>query len=320
MPNAAAPASSSNARKPRPADHRAASERVHRPTSAGSQPSFAHALRLRLPLLMLAILLTLPTTFMSGCDTAAQDIGELMETTPTPTEAAAWMFGPDPEQRRRGITLIANAPFGDAPPYVEVYRRALTDADPMVRAAAAHALGLNGDPADAILLANLLSDESEIVRFNAARGLQRLHRSETAVLNPLTNTMRNDPDPAVRRAAATALGQYAEPSVVESLIGALDDRSLAVNEAARRSLRFLTGQDFGLSPADWLNWWRSADAPFAEQRLFVYPVFRRDLTWIERLIPLFRPRFEFPGSPIGLEPPASAATASDVDADAESSP
>ena len=246
---------------------------------------------------------TLTLALAGGCDTAGRDIADLLETPPSPTEAAAWMFGPDPEQRRRGITLIANAPFGDNPPYVEVYRQALTDGDPMVRAAAAHAVGLNGVPDDAPALARLLGDEIAIVRWNAAKGLQRLHMPTSDVLNPLRSAMLNDEDPAVRRAAAIALGQYGEASVVEALIGALGDRSLSVNLAARRSLRYLTGEDFGVDGQAWLNWWRSAEAPFANQRMFMYPVFTRNLTWIERLIPFFRPRFEFPGPPIGLDVP-----------------
>ena len=77
---------------------------------------------------------------LGGCDTVGQDFSEALNfNTPSPSQAAAWMFHRDAEKRRLGITLISNAPFGGEEPYMKVYREAIADADPMVRAACAHA-------------------------------------------------------------------------------------------------------------------------------------------------------------------------------------
>ncbi|MFG0329271.1 MAG: HEAT repeat domain-containing protein [Phycisphaerales bacterium] len=237
----------------------------------------------------------------TGCDTMSADIEEAFKfDQPSPSEAASWMFHRDSEKRRLGISLIANAPFGGEPPYMEVYREAVIDTDPMVRAAAALALGLHGEPVDAERLVALLTDDSAIVRVEAAQSLQRLHNP--VAIGPLLDRLRNDTESDVRMAAANALGQYAEPRVVEGLIAALDDESLAVNHHARRSLRFLTGKELGLEPEEWLAWYRASSDPFGERTAYTYPVYQRDLSWFEQIWPFSRPYFEDPARPVGLPP------------------
>jgi len=253
--------------------------------------------------MMVAVIATATATaaaagLLGGCGTAADDLRSLMPfDQPSPSEAASWMFHPEPERRREGISLISTSYFGSEPPYMAVYREAVTDLDPMVRAAAAHALALHGEPVDAPRLAALLADDSELVRWQAARGLQRIH--EPAVVPSLLTALDEDPHLDVRIAVADALGQYAEPRVVEALIAALDDRALAVNANARRSLRLLTGEDHGFDPDDWLDWYREAEDPFAGRRTYRFPVYRRDPSLLERLIPLVRPVFEESTPPRG---------------------
>ena len=89
------------------------------------------------------------------------------------------------------------------------------------------------------------------------RALQRLH--SPAAIPALVKLVEepNEPEAMVRAAAADALGQYADARVLEALIAALRDRDLAVNEAARRSLQTLTGQDFGQNFRAWVAWRRS---------------------------------------------------------------
>lgn len=247
---------------------------------------------------------------LSGCETAAQDFGDLMNfNTPTPTEAASWMFHRDAEKRRLGITLIANSYFGGEEPYLKVYREAIADPDPMVRAACAAALGLHGSPEDAPALARLLKDQSELVRWESAKSLQRLYNEEA--VGALIDAAVNDSSVDVRMASANALGQYRQHRVLEALIRALDDRSLGVSFHAQRSLRILTGENFGSHPSAWLDWSRSAEAPFAKARTYTYPVYRRDATFLETFTPIRKPVFEEPGVPAGWPYSVSAGAAGD---------
>lgn len=255
------------------------------------------------------LLLTLTfLTSLGGCETAGQDFGEAFKfNTPSPSQAAAWMFHRDAEKRRLGITLISNAPFGGQEPYMKVYREAVADADPMVRAACAHALGLHGQPPDALLLAAALTDTSQLVRWESAKGLQRIYND--AAVGPLSKVVVGDADVDVRMAAATALGQYKERGVIEALISALDDRSLGVAFHARRSLRILTGENFGTDPMAWLAWSRDVAEPFAKARAYTYPVYTRDKTLLETITPFGHKTFEQPGVPVGY-PDAVSATPS----------
>jgi hypothetical protein len=241
-----------------------------------------------------------------GCDTAGQDIGEALKfNTPSPTQAAGWMFHRDAEKRRLGISLISNSPFGGEEPYMKVYREAIVDVDPMVRAASAHALGLHGQPEDAPLLATALTDTAQLVRWESAKGLQRIYND--AAVAPLIEAAVNDADVDVRMAAATALGQYKERRVIEALIRGLDDRSLGVAFHARRSLNVLTGENFGTNPVAWLEWSRNVSEPFAKGRVYTYPVYTRDRTLLETITPFGRKTFEEPGVPAGYPDAASAA-------------
>ncbi len=242
-----------------------------------------------------ALFFILPVT---GCGSTQQDFNELLHlNTPKPSEAAVWMFNRDPEKRRLGITLFANAPFGGEDVYLKIYRKAVTDIDPLVRAAAVQALGLHGTGNDAPIVATALKDESPLTRLEAAKSLQRLH-NET-VIPALIETMTSDENSDVKAAAATALGQYPQNRVIDALISTLDDRSLTVNEQARRSLRILTGQDFGNNREKWLTWYHSVDNPFANGKTYRYPVYTRNLSWYEKYTPLGKSEFEKPAPPRG---------------------
>lgn len=230
---------------------------------------------------------------------------------PTPTEAAMWATDPyNPDLRYRGTLLLANATFGGEPVYVELYEDHIDDPDSNVRAAATRGLANHGDPDHVEQILTRLQDDDEFVRREAARALQRLH-NPIAIDDLLVAAREPDlerpdvpaeADPEVRARAADALGQYAEPRVVEALIGGLADRSLAVNLSTRRALSTLTGQDFAFDRRDWLDWYDSADDPFAARRPYTYPVFQRDKKFIEYFPFVPGPPNEPESTPVGLPP------------------
>ena len=264
--------------------------------NAKSALAIASALFVAILLALSLSTLTFTALTLTGCDAANQDFRDIFHFgIPDPPTAAAWMFHRDPEKRRLGISLISNAPFGGEPTYLEVYRKAVTDTDALVRAAAVQALGLHGIGNDAELVAPRLEDQSQMVRWEAARALQRLHNP--AVIDPLVKAMLHDDDGDVRMAAANALGQYKEPRVVDALLAALDDRSLSVNRNARRSLRILTGRDFGTDREKWIRWTRSTEELFKNGTQYHYPVYSRPRSWYEKYTPIGSPEFESPGKP-----------------------
>jgi len=255
---------------------------------------------------------------LSGCEAMQRDLNSFAEglMPPTPSEAAEMMNDPhDPDRRRRGTVLIANAPFGGAEPYVKMYRlRVETEEDPTVLAASIRALGRHGSPDDAVLIAQRLEHENEHVRWAAAEALQRIHNPQVvgAMLDVLRDVNERDD---VRTQIARGLGQYPQSRVYQALVAALDDRSLALNLAARKSLHTHTGQDFGYMMNQWLAWYEqtteSGRDPFANRQPYTYPTYQREQTLFEKLAFWSENHFEHPAPPIGLRPKDSRSTYED---------
>lgn len=225
---------------------------------------------------------------------------------PTPQEAAAWAVDPyDADKRQRGILLLANASWGGAPVYVDLYEAALEDGDHGVQASAIKALGLHGRPDQAEAIAEkLATSDDRMVRWEAARALQRLHNPEVVETLIARLDPREEEDYDIRASAATALGQYAENRVLDGLMGALDDPSLLVNVAATEALATLTGQDFGDDVRAWLAWSKETEDPFAGRQAYIYPVFYRKPSFLESIVPFMQPPNEVAAAPAGM--PASA--------------
>ena len=209
----------------------------------------------------------------------------------------------DANDRYKGTLILANAPFASGDVYIRLFEENATDEDASVRAAAIRGLANHGSPTHVPFIAEAIEDESEIVRMEAARGLQRLHGQEA--ISPLMRHTREASEPLseIRAEAAHALGQYAEPRVVQELIRALrEDPSLAVNASALESLRTLTGQDFGLEHNEWTRWLAATDKPFEGRTVYLYRAYERDPTLFERLPFIPGPPNDAPAAPAGLPP------------------
>lgn len=188
----------------------------------------------------------------------------------------------DADLRRNSVNSLAAAPFGGEEPYLKTYRLLLDDPDPTVRAACAHALGLHGTVIDANRLIPRLQDETTFVRWEVAKALQRIHNEDA--VQPLINTMKDDPDPDVRMSAAAALGQYPDRNVYGALIGALDDQNYSVALAANRSLRALTGQDFSADGAKWLTFAKeNPKSVFQGQRQYTWMPYQKPRGWFDKM-------------------------------------
>ncbi len=204
------------------------------------------------------------------------------------------------ENRYKGTLMLANAPFAGGEVYQKLFADNIKDPDPGVRAAATRGLGLHGRPDQVPMILERLEDPDTDVRIEATRALQRLHNPDAVDglldhLDPAKET-----EPYVRAGAAEALGQYPENRVIERLIAALDDDSLAVNRSTRSSLRTLTGQDFGVDRASWQDWYKAQQRVFAAQAVYEYPVFRRSKKWYE-FVPFVPPPPNEPkATPAGL--------------------
>ncbi|MFN7374211.1 MAG: HEAT repeat domain-containing protein [bacterium] len=259
----------------------------------------------------------------SGKTAKGEDVNSIFDLfgPPTPGAAARDMVDPfDPDKRYRGMSRISAAPWGGEDVYVNIYAQAIqNDDDAGVRGVAAKALGNHGSPDQVKLILPLLKSPDPRVRQQAARALQRVHNTEA--IGPLVEALLGRPDPDrppivgrpallipepdkdVRAAAADALGQYADPVAAAALVKGLSDDDLLVSRNARRSLRTLTGKDFGFDAKAW-SAFLATPAPFAGRLPYVYPAFSRDkYTW--EYLPFWpEPPNESAASPTGYEPPA----------------
>jgi HEAT repeat protein len=122
----------------------------------------------------------------------------------------------DIEERRDALMRLNNLKRPDA---ARVAVAGLTDAAPIVRATAAHAI-MSLPPAEAAtLLLPLLQDKSEFVRREAAYALGKT-RSHSAIAS-LSNLLVSDKEMTVRSAAALALGEIGDESAVQTLVQVL---------------------------------------------------------------------------------------------------
>jgi len=108
------------------------------------------------------------------------------------------------------------------------------DEDAVVRRVAAIGLGkVGGEPALAGLTA-ALDDEDKWVRRRAIQGLGRI--GGEAAARALGQTLVNDPEPEVRKAAARSLGRMRSEEAFEALKAAGSDLNFTVRQAVAQAL------------------------------------------------------------------------------------
>ena len=165
------------------------------------------------------------------------------------------------DQRRKGISRLAEYDFARKPPYTTRYRQiAKNDEDYVVRAAAVRALNRARDREATQLYIDALTDPSELVRMEAAKALKNM--PDPAAAGPLLDVV-NKPDENrdVRIAAAEALRHYRRLDVARGLVDRLDERDFGVAWQARRSLRTITKRDFGYDEGAWLEYLTGPETP-----------------------------------------------------------
>ncbi|MBH06739.1 MAG: hypothetical protein CMJ20_10500 [Phycisphaeraceae bacterium] len=195
-----------------------------------------------------------------------QNPGELARQATDPTV--------DPDKRRDAISQLSSAKWGGGKPYLHLYRAFSTDPDDTVRATCLRALGRHGTTEDVPLITKHLQRQAAFERWEAAVALQRIHN--TTAIQPLITTARHDRDIDVRIAAIKALGQYAQSSVFDALIGTLNDRDFGAAHHARQSLETITGQKFGLDARAWLAWSKqNQDTLFADRQPYVWQPYNK---------------------------------------------
>jgi hypothetical protein len=262
-----------------------------------------------LPRVLCVLGSTLPLALLSACGPVAKirpgaESVLAVFAPPTPEEALKMATDEfDANKRFEGLSYIAGATYASEPQYLQLFQDRLQDRDPGVRSLAARALGSYGSTTDALVIAELMTKDTDVnVRIAAARSLQRLHNPEVIPQLFTALDATKESEPRVRVEAASALGQYRETRVVERLIAAMADENLPVNIRVRDSLRTLTGADFGTSQADWQAWYRSSDAPLASAAGYTYPHFSRGQRWFEYIPFIPQPPNEPTGIPAGLSP------------------
>lgn len=199
---------------------------------------------------------------------------------PTPGQAARQAFNIyDPDKRRNSIGLLSQARFGGEEAYVRLYRLLVDDPDASVRAAAIKALGYHGTADDVSLILPYLQDNASFVRWETAQSLQKLHGDQA--IDPLIKALGQDEDADVRMASATALGQYAQPRVFQSLVGALNDSDYGVVDAAQNALTKLTGEaHLGSDGTMWILWsQRRSGNLFEHQQVYQWQPFNKPTRW-----------------------------------------
>lgn len=153
--------------------------------------------------------------------------------------------------------------FNDENDYTEVFRPAAADSDPRVRMQAIRYLFRRGSftVEDGL---NWLKDSDPYVRRRVISYLFWIN--DRSIIDSVVRTALSDPDPMVRKDALRLVGIWGSRKDVQHVILTLDDDAVEVRVQAVRTMKRLTGEDFG-EPlgvtgdefewivAKWQGWW-----------------------------------------------------------------
>jgi HEAT repeat protein len=168
-----------------------------------------------------------------------------------------------PENRRLGINGLARHEFGQREPYTTRYRQIFqSDPEPLVRATALRALNRSRDAGAVDLYMKALADADAVVRLEGAKALFNMpDPAATDALLRVLNDVEESKD--VRIAAAAALRHYPRLDVARALVAVLPERDFGVAWEARRSLKRITGVDYAYDDAAWLTYISNPDQPLS---------------------------------------------------------
>ncbi len=214
------------------------------------------------PLLFGAIL---AGVLAAGCEGPSLDQRIKSTLNPEPMTAVVDRINSNnPDERREALEAsAADRDTRAIPKMVEIFCvKAKTDTDPMVRSAAVRGLGqMQGEEVAPSLAFVLAGDGSPYVRADAAVALGRQAKPEC--MAPLAKALAADRTSDVRVVAAEALRHFKDPAAAKALVAALADPSLAVDQKAWESLRYMTGQNLVRQAPAWEEFLASSADPFA---------------------------------------------------------
>lgn len=141
-------------------------------------------------------------------------------------------YGPD-GRALRAVRVHAASSIGASPEEREAARKRAAERRQAVLARAAASTPAAPAPPDR--RGGPLADLSQSERFARLRELSR--QGDAASLPELGDVLRDDPDPALRRAAAAAIANIGGPEAADALEDALDDEERTVRIQALRALR-----------------------------------------------------------------------------------
>jgi HEAT repeat protein len=179
---------------------------------------------------------------------------------PDPDESAELArYGPTPQQRIDSVRALGTQAASASPDRLqaiadELGRRIATENDPDVRVEIINTLGSIRTPLAVAIVRSGLEDKEADVRVACCEAWGRIGGDEATAA--LQRALSNDTDIDVRQAAARALGQFAAHGNVQALGMGLDDKDIAVQIIARRSLREVSGRDFGNDKRLWAEYVR----------------------------------------------------------------
>jgi hypothetical protein len=172
----------------------------------------------------------------------------------TPIEAVRMMEDQSSADRRReGIYRLVQYDFGQSETYCRRYRQiAVADKDFTVRAAAVRALNWSRDRNAVPVFITALGDQSEMVRWQAAKALVNIPDASAA--EALTRAVGNVNETInVRLAAVDALHHYRDAGAARALANLIGSKDFGIAWQARRSLRAMTGADYRYDERAWLE-------------------------------------------------------------------